>query len=182
MFAPLALCPSATPASAWRMQCHTCRRHCAADHRVPVAGSLLRRAEGVSRESANTRKTRDFSPERGSVWGSGCACRSSKSAGVLHPRGAALRLARLKPLPTAEHFPSRFAHQKTYHQTLTPPPSGAAPAVRTHSPVALPRSRGDRDGKGLLERSQFACLTGVFVLFMFFSAHAALAARNLTIE
>jgi len=129
-----------------------------------------------------TRKTRDFSPERGSVWGSGCACRSSKSEGVLHPRGAALRLARLKPLPTAEHFPSRFAHQKTYHQTLTPPPSGAAPAVRTHSPVALPRSRGDRDGKGLLERSQFACLTGVFVLFMFFSAHAALAARNLTIE
>ena len=54
--------------------------------------------------------------------------------------------------------------------------------VRTHSPVALPRSGGDCDGKGVLERSQFSCLTGASVLFMFFSAYTASAARDLTIE
>jgi len=49
--------------------------------------------KGVSRESANPRKTRDVFPKRGSVWGRGCARRSSWSAGVLHPRAATAPVA-----------------------------------------------------------------------------------------
>jgi hypothetical protein len=62
---------------------------------------------------------------------------------VLHPRGAAQRVAGLLPLCGVEAFPPRYVHRLTYLQMLAPPPSGAAPAVRTHSPVALPRSGGE---------------------------------------
>lgn len=86
----------------------------------------------------------------------------------LHPKGAALRVAGLCSFSLAGRSPSRARQQIYKHPTPALPPSGAAPAVRTHSPNALARLGGESIGGGVQKvADRGACFCLMFLLCSF---------------